>query len=68
MNSFFCEDNIESLQDLLVYYCNNILIARGVGKNAYNYYNKYCTIENMYRGFEDAIEGTNSAVIDNDIN
>ena len=67
-NSFFCEDNIDSLQNQLIYCCNNISEVRKIGENAYNYYNKYCRIENMSQGFIDSIENTNLSIIDKSIN
>ena len=64
INSIFCEDNIESLEKQLVYLCNNIVDARKLGENAYNYYSEFCTIENMAQGFIDAIENTRYAKVD----
>lgn len=64
INSIFCEDNISSLEKSLLKLCNNIEFARKLGKNAYNYYSKYCTIENMCLGFLDAIEDTHLAKVD----
>lgn len=58
-NSLFCEDNITSLENSLISTCNDIDNARLMGKRAYEYYSKYCTIENMCQGFIDAIENTN---------
>lgn len=63
-NGFFCEDNIKSLESLLIKTSNDIGKAREMGKNAYEYYSEYCTIENMAKGFIDAIEGTRTCVID----
>ena len=64
MNSVFCEDDQKSLEEMLVYLCNNIEFSRKLGQNAYEYYSKYCTIENMVQGFRDSIEGTKLASID----
>jgi glycosyltransferase involved in cell wall biosynthesis len=58
INGVFCEDNIESLENILLRLCNDIDFSRELGKNAYDYYSKYCTIENMAQGFIDAIENT----------
>ncbi len=64
INGFFCEDNQLSLEGVLIELCNNIEFARNIGKNSYEYYNKYCTIENMVQGFRDAIENTNLTKVD----
>ena len=63
-NGILCEDNPISLSEKLVFLCNNIDYARKLGKNAYDYYSKFCTIDNMVRGFKDAIENTKFAIID----
>jgi len=64
INGMFCDDNIESLESNLKYLCNNINYARNLGKNAYQYYSDYCTIENMVQGFLDAINNTRIANVD----
>jgi len=64
LNSIFCEDSQGSLENHLVKLCNDIDFARELGKNAYEYYSEYCTIENMAQGFIDAIENTRLAHID----
>jgi len=64
INGIICEDNIISLENSLIKISKDILFARELGKNAYEYYNKYCTIENMVQGFRDAIENTKLAKID----
>lgn len=63
-NSLFCEDNITSLENSLISTCNDIDNTRLMGKRAYEYYSKYCTIENMCQGFIDAIENTNLSKVD----
>ena len=63
-NSLFCEDSIESLESLLIETCNDIKSAKEMGKKAYEYYSKFCTIENMCQGFVDAIENTNLSNVD----
>ncbi|MCF6775569.1 glycosyltransferase family 4 protein [Thiotrichales bacterium 19X7-9] len=63
-NGILCDSSQESLEDALINVCNNIDWAKELGKNAYNYYSEYCTIENMVQGFCDAIEGTNVAKVD----
>jgi glycosyltransferase involved in cell wall biosynthesis len=56
-------DNLESLKTNLLRLCNNVELARQLGKNAYEHYQKYCTIENMSQGFVDAIEETRITAI-----
>ncbi|WP_169777290.1 glycosyltransferase family 4 protein [Campylobacter mucosalis] len=68
VNGFFCEDSQDSLKNTLIEICNNIEFARVLGKNAYEYYSKYCTIENMVQGFRDAIEDTRFAKVDTAVN
>jgi len=63
-NSVFCNDSQKSLEDSLIKLCNNIESSRELGKCAYNYYEKFCTIQNMTQGFIDAIEGQNLAKVD----
>lgn len=63
-NSILCEDNPMSLSEWLVFLCNNIDYSRELGKNAYDYYSKFCTMDNMVQGFKDAIENTRFAIID----
>lgn len=55
-NGYLCEDNEESLVHLLQTLSNNLNLARKLGKNAYEYYTKNCTIRNMANGFINAIE------------
>lgn len=56
VNGFLCEDTIDSLQLKLMYICNNVDEALKMGKNAFEYYSDFCTINNMVQGFRDAIE------------
>jgi glycosyltransferase involved in cell wall biosynthesis len=63
-NGIFCEDSITSLTSYIVELCNDIDHARMLGKNAYNYYQNYCTMGNMAQGFKDAMENTRYANID----
>ncbi|MBE2983879.1 glycosyltransferase family 4 protein [Campylobacter sp. RM9344] len=67
INGIFCQDNQNSLEEVLVKMCNSIELAREMGKKAYEYYGEYCTIENMVQGFRDAIEGTKLAKVDTGI-
>lgn len=64
INGFFCEDSQASLENTLVKICNNIELAREMGRNAYEYYSRYCTMKNMVQGFIDAIEDTRLAKVD----
>ena len=64
INSIFCDDSQKSLEDKLIWLCNDIENARKLGENAYEYFGKYCTIQNMAQGFIDAIEGQSLASID----
>lgn len=61
VNGIFCDDNKESLEKNIISLCTNIDFARKLGENAYHYYSKYCTINNMAQGFIDAIENTRKA-------
>lgn len=63
-NGLLCDDKIEALENSIKSVCNDITYARELGKNAYNYYNKYCTIENMVHGFVDAIENSRLSRVD----
>lgn len=60
VNGLFCENNLDSLIDALLAFCNNPIWSRELGKNAYNYYSSYCTIDNMVKGFINAIENNNN--------
>ena len=60
-NGFFCEDSLESLEKKIKLICSAEEKYRDMGKNAFNYYSEYCTIENMVQGFIDAIENTRLA-------
>lgn len=65
-NGILCEENICSIVTELKKVCNDIDYARRLGENAYQYYDTYCTIQNMAQGFKDAIEGTRESKIDMD--
>lgn len=54
-NGYLCKDRGDLLYYLNII-CNDLHLARKLGKNAYNYYNQECTIENMAQGFINAIE------------
>lgn len=57
-NGYFCQDSAESFQGSLLKLCTNINLARELGKNAYDYYSDYSSIDNMVQGFRDAIDNT----------
>jgi glycosyltransferase involved in cell wall biosynthesis len=63
-NGILCKDDKDSLSENLVRLCNYPEYAKTLGKNAFDYYTKYCSMENMVQGFRDAIEGTRLAVVD----
>ncbi|WP_242134057.1 glycosyltransferase family 4 protein [Aestuariivivens marinum] len=63
-NGLFCQNSIKSLESKMLKLINDIDYSKELGKNAFEYYSKYCTIENMYQGFVDAIENTNLSNID----
>ena len=58
LTGIFCDDNPVSLEKSLLTFCSDLTYARKLGENAYNYYSRFCTIENMAQGFSDAIENT----------
>lgn len=64
VNSVFCEDSQQSLEQSLVKLCTDIDYARALGEAAFDYYSQYCTIENMTQGFLDAMEGTRLTKVD----
>ena len=64
VNGFLIEDSLSILQEHIVNLCNNISYARSLGKEAYNYYQKYCTVSNMVQGIDDAIQNTRFSTID----
>lgn len=58
-NGFFCEDSKESLSELLLKLCNDIEYTRSLGKNAFNHYTNFCTVQIMVKGIIDSIEKEN---------
>ena len=54
---YFCDDNIESLKKYILKLILNIDLARELGENSYEYYTKYCTVDNMANGFDIALKG-----------
>ena len=67
VNGIMCEESQTSLEKSLIEICCNIEYARKLGKNAFDYYNRYCSMDNMVQGFRDAIDGTNYSLIDETI-
>ncbi|WP_281630278.1 glycosyltransferase family 4 protein [Vibrio sp. St2] len=63
INGAFCDDRM-ALEKEIVRFSNDGHLARKMGENAYNYYSRFCTIENMVQGFVDAIENTNLSCVD----
>ena len=62
-NGVFCDDSKKSLEKVLVEMCLDIDFSRELGRNAFDFYTKYCTMHNMTQGFIDAIEKTNKTKI-----
>jgi glycosyltransferase involved in cell wall biosynthesis len=56
-NGCLCEDNIESLVDVMNQLVKDLSYARLLGKNAFKYYHDQANIDVMIRGFQSAIEG-----------
>lgn len=54
---YFCQDNIESLKEYILKLALNVGLARELGENSYEYYTKYCTVDNMADGFDTALKG-----------
>lgn len=57
-------DSDHELEERLVMLCCNVELAKNLGKNALEYYCRYCTISNMVYGFLDSMNGTSFAEID----
>ena len=55
-NGYLCDGTLSDLEKKLLELCDNIDKAREMGKNAFDYYSRYCTIENMAKGFKAAID------------
>ena len=54
-NGFLCDGSVEDLSNKILALCQNVDLAKAMGRNAYNYYSENCTIENMAKGFKEAI-------------
>ena len=59
------EDSLIALSNIILKLCIDIKYAKQLGENAFYYYQQFCTISNMVKGIQDAIEGTNFSKIDN---
>lgn len=55
-NGFLCDGSLTDLEEKLMTMCFDGDKAREMGENAFKYYSKNCTIENMFQGFRMAIE------------
>lgn len=54
-NGYLCEDSSEALEETLVKLCNDLQLCRTLGRNAFDFYEKHCTIEKMAVGFKEAL-------------
>lgn len=63
INGYLFSSNLE-LQDIMISVCCDRDLSRLLGKQAYEYYWKYCSISNMVNGFIDAIEGSQLSRVD----
>lgn len=63
-NGFLLEGTKEDLKDKLILLSNDLALAKTMGDNALQYYNKYCSITNMVHGFVDSMEFTQKSTID----
>lgn len=55
---------VDDLECSMIRLSNDREFASRLGVQAYDYYQKYCTIENMVSGFIDAVESTKTAMVD----
>lgn len=55
-NGFILDDNESSLDQILIDLCNSPEFVEKLGHNAFEYYNQRCTMDNMVKGFIDAVE------------
>ncbi len=55
INGEFCKDNPTDIENTMIRLCQDKSYSYNLGKNAYNYYNDFCTIEKMVEGFVSAI-------------
>ncbi|MCF6806984.1 glycosyltransferase family 4 protein [Thiotrichales bacterium 19S9-12] len=54
-NGILCEDNMASLETVIKRLANDKAYCLEMGANAYDYYDQYCTVENMVAGFSKAL-------------
>ena len=54
-NGILCQNNIKSLEENLLKICKNTYYASTLGKNSYEYYSSFCTMEKMVTGFLEAL-------------
>jgi glycosyltransferase involved in cell wall biosynthesis len=55
-NGFFCDSTTESFSRILRLLIEDEQLALDSSSSAFDYYSKFCTIENMASGFEDSIQ------------
>lgn len=55
INGYLLSDDLDDLRSILSLLINDGSLSKQLGKNAYDYYSRYATIENMVFGFEQAI-------------
>lgn len=55
-NGLICEDTEQSLYETLSLLVDDVIYSRYLGMNAYNYYSKYCSMNNMISKFSKLIE------------
>lgn len=55
-NGYLCEESLSSLEECLYKICSNKQLAKHLGRNAYDYYTEFATIEKTADGFKQAIE------------
>jgi len=56
VNGYLCKDDIESLREYMLKLILDIELSRSLGANAYEYYSKECTVQNMADSFCSALE------------
>ena len=56
INGYLCEESLSALEECLYKVCSNKQLAKQLGRNAYDYYTEFATIERMVDGFKKAIE------------
>ena len=56
INGYLCEESLPSLEECIYNVCSNKQLAKHLGRNAYDYYTEFATMEKMVDGFKQAIE------------